>query len=358
MLVTCLLCLSLAESLTGHSTLSLLFSKNVDYIVYEMYDKTYNHCGDEPLGTYITPVGRFVYGYLNQETLEAAEQGLDDYSTPDAGQYAFCTPSPNQNLPYYFQLGCKDGSNSALAVNIYTDKTCETRSKDASTGSDDSSLDASGINLHFQQCQTCVNWYDKNTDDVDDGYYTKKMTQAPMCSTAWTYKDTCGMKCRHTGMMEQGGSWHSSDFVLLGVLSVFTAVMIGLIIRKQRQMAEKEVEFRSTDMDLGKPTAAEGIKKWHYAALAGFVVIVLFFVCVLHLKDMTWILLLFVNVILFLYLMYLTITASNKDAAAGLVGQDSDDEDDDDDDENGAETPGAATSGYVNMNVFSLPTLS
>jgi hypothetical protein len=45
----------------------------------------------------------------------------------------------------YVQLGCEDGTSQSIAVNIYTDNTCETR--DVTDGYDDSNIDVSDIQV-------------------------------------------------------------------------------------------------------------------------------------------------------------------------------------------------------------------
>lgn len=54
-------------------------------------------------------------------------------------------------LQYYLQLGCADGTSQAVAVNIYSDNTCETR--DVQDGYDDANIDVSEIQVGiFHYC--------------------------------------------------------------------------------------------------------------------------------------------------------------------------------------------------------------
>ena len=119
----------------------------MDVIVYNMYDTGYNHCGDDPVGTYITPVPYFVQGYLAQQEQDMQDQGYD-YEAAAVADYAYCTPYEiANNQIIYLQLGCADadydGSNQQLAVNIYQDNLCTKRSQ--VDGFDDANIDVSAI---------------------------------------------------------------------------------------------------------------------------------------------------------------------------------------------------------------------
>lgn len=221
-----------------------------DMIVFSLYEKYYNHCKDRPIGTYMADVPTFVQGWADQMELVAEEMDGDDIVVPDT-TYINCYPYETNygvvskfNLyqtvevcilsiavklilfvtrlfvftyfQYYVKLGCGDGDSQSLAVNLYSDNTCETPNR-SSYGSDDVSIDVSSFNLPFKQCQQCVNFVDKNEDDVDDQYFTNKMTNAPFCSTAWTYKQKCDARCRGSA----GSSWNQADLILLAFFSCF-----------------------------------------------------------------------------------------------------------------------------------------
>ena len=117
-------------------------------IIYSIFDKAYNHCGDDPVGTYITPVARYVQGSLQQKAQDMQDQGYD-YEAPDAAQYVYCTEYEIQNQIYYFQLGCAD-DNQGLAVNIYEDNACTVRSEVG--GMDDSNIDVSDLEVGVSVC--------------------------------------------------------------------------------------------------------------------------------------------------------------------------------------------------------------
>jgi hypothetical protein len=120
------------------------FSNDVDVILFSVFPNHYNQCADTPVGTYIAPVSSYINGYLNQKAQDMEDQGYE-YEWPDAGQYTSCTAFQSQNQVYYMQLGCADGNSLALAVNMYTDNTCTTRS--VVDGMDDSVIDVTDITV-------------------------------------------------------------------------------------------------------------------------------------------------------------------------------------------------------------------
>lgn len=83
-------------------------------------------------------------------------------------------------------------------------------------------LIVSQLQLPFKQCQACVNWVDRNDDEIDDMFYENRQTEAPLCSNAWSYKEKCNRKCQKTGLEpRRKDGWNSSDKVLLTILSFF-----------------------------------------------------------------------------------------------------------------------------------------
>jgi hypothetical protein len=97
------------------------------------------------MGTYITPVASFLGGYLEYYTQIQQDKGYDDYEMPEAGQYAYCTRKVVNGVEYWLQMGCSDGTSQSIAVNIYTDNTCTTRS--TVDGYDDANVDVSDIQV-------------------------------------------------------------------------------------------------------------------------------------------------------------------------------------------------------------------
>lgn len=64
---------------------------NVDMIVYSMYEQAYQHCMDKPVGTYMTPVPTYVGAYVDQLDANAADNGVDDYVSPESS-FINCYP--------------------------------------------------------------------------------------------------------------------------------------------------------------------------------------------------------------------------------------------------------------------------
>jgi hypothetical protein len=117
----------------------------VDVIVFSVHPRGYQkQCSDDPMGTYVAPVPYFMNGWLQEIVMEMSDQGYD-YQVPSAAQFIACTPYQFNGQQYYFQLGCADGTTQALAVNIYSDNTCTTRS--LVDGYDDSNIDVSALQV-------------------------------------------------------------------------------------------------------------------------------------------------------------------------------------------------------------------
>jgi hypothetical protein len=123
----------------------LVNSDDVDVIVFSMHENSYKQCGDDPIGTYITTVPNFLEGYLQYYTQIQTDKGYDDYELPDAAQYAYCTQYMVNGEEYWLQMGCSDGTSQSIAVNIYSDNTCTTRS--SLDGYDDANIDVSEIQV-------------------------------------------------------------------------------------------------------------------------------------------------------------------------------------------------------------------
>jgi len=166
-----------------------------------------------------------------------------------------------------------------------------------------------------------------NDDAVDDGFYENRMTNAPLCQTAWTYKQECDRKCQHTGLEKSREGWTSSDQVLLAILTVFGLIMLGLIVKKRQEMSNKDTLLEQAAM------SAVGLQQPHVIGIFILVILVIAVFALLGLKNITWALLLIINTAMFAYLMKLTISSS---VAAGetiigpdgeILRQDSDDSD-------------------------------
>ncbi len=123
-------------------------------VVFSVHEHGYKQCSDEPLGTYITPVANFLEGYLQYYTQLQQDKGYDDYETPESAQYEYCTRTVVENTEYWLQVGCSDGTSQSIAVNIYSDNTCTTRS--SVDGYDDANIDVSDIQVSLPACLLAV----------------------------------------------------------------------------------------------------------------------------------------------------------------------------------------------------------
>lgn len=311
--------------------------KNKDVIVYSIYEKYYNHCADKPVGTYMIDVPTFVSAYVDQLDLNAQDMYGDDYVSPDT-TYVNCYPyETNNGAVYYVQIGCTDYSYQSLSVNVYKDNTCTTPDKNAN-GFDDTSIDVSQLQIPFKQCTSCINFVDSNLDDVDDHYFEQRFKNAPLCETVWEYKQKCGYSCRRKGNATTKG-WNSSDKILLSVLGIFSAIMLAVIMKKRTKMSKKDALLEEAAM------SAAGIEHSHVVGAFATTLFFIFICGVAGWKGLTWTLLLIVNIILFAYLMKLTID-SGLNVPLGPDGQpigadESSDDEDDDDDYEDEDDPGA-----------------
>lgn len=272
---------------------------NIDVIVYSMYEHGYKQCTDDPMGHYTTPVPQFVSAFLDQEESDAEDQGYE-YAASDAAQYVECTGVVINNQQYYVQLGCADDNSQSLAVNIYTDNTCETRS--TVDGNDDANIDLSEIVIPYKKCKLCVVWIDKNDDEIDDMFYENRRRSAPLCSQVWSNKNTCDRKCQRMGLeRSQKEGWNTSDKVLLAVLSMFGAGMLFAILRKRQKMSNKDTLLEQAAM------SAAGLQQAHVIGIFALGLVIITIFAALRMKQITWAMMLILNLILFSYLMKLTV---------------------------------------------------
>ncbi|KAL7549129.1 hypothetical protein ACHAWF_012394 [Thalassiosira exigua] len=314
-----------------------------DHVMYSMYEQSSNHCTDSPMGTYIAPVPTFVEAYLNQQSANALDEG-EDFAWPAASTYLECYASQIDGIDVYLQLGCGDGSSSSLAVNIYDDEYCTQESEDVN-GEDDSNVELD-FEVKFQKCTPCVIWMDKNDDEIDDQYYVNKQTNAPLCSAMWEYREECNGKCQMMGReAREREGWNHADKVLLSILSFFGFGMLLAIINKRKKMSNKDALLEQAAI------SAAGLQQSHILGIFFLLVLVITTFALLGLKKITWALLLILNIVLFSYLMKLTVDGSVKETVIGPDGKvvekdvDSDDDEEEDDDEDDGEDPASPAKG-------------
>jgi len=323
---------------------------NVDVVVFSVHETYYQQCQDTPVGTYITPVPIFLQGYLQYYMQIQEDKGYDDYELPEAADYAYCTRVVIQNEEYWLQIGCSDGNNLSISVNIYSDNTCTTRS--VVDGYDDANIDVSEIQLPFKHCQSCVMWVDKNDDEIDDMFYENRKTNAPLCSTAWSYKQSCGRKCLKTGLEPKTkDGWNTPDKVLLAILAIFGLGMLAAILRKRQNMSNKDALLEQAAM------SAAGLQQAHVIGIFVLIIIVITVFALLQLKNITWALLLIMNTALFGYLMKLTVD-SGVSAGETVIGPDGTIIRHADSDDSSVESISNLNSAKNNPGTYHLPTIS
>jgi len=325
---------------------------NNDQIMYSMFEQSANHCTDTPIGTYIASVPTFANAYLLQLSDNAADAG-DEYAWPDMGTYLDCTNKQINGVDYYLQLGCSDVDSQAIAVNIYSDAQCTEPAE--VNGYDDANMQMD-FSISFNKCTPCVIWMDKNDDEIDDGYYEYKQTNAPLCSAMWEYREDCNGQCQLMGkesVAREG--WNKADKVLLSILSLFGFGMLIAIIKKRQKMSNKDALLEQAAI------SAAGLQQSHILGIFALLILIITMFALLGLKKITWALLLLMNIILFSYLMKLTVDGSVKETIIGPDGkivekEDSDDEEDDDDED--PISPASAASGPGNYENPELPPVS
>jgi hypothetical protein len=139
---------------------------------------------------------------------------------------------------------------------------------------------------------------------------------APLCKTAWTYKEKCSKKCQRTGIEKKSkDGWNTADKVLLSILSLFGCFMLVLIFRKRQKMSNKDALLEQAAM------SAAGLQQPHVVGVCVLVLLVVAVFAVLGLKNITWALMLMINTALFAYLMKLTLD-SGVNAGENMIGPD------------------------------------
>jgi hypothetical protein len=121
--------------------------------------------------------------------------------------------------------------------------------------------------------------------------------------------------------------------------------MLITIMRKRSKMSHKDALLEQAAI------SAAGLQQSHILGIFFLLILIIAIFALLGLKKITWTLLLMLNIVLFAYLMKLTVDGSVKETVIGPDGKimeevDSDDEEsDDEEDEDGAAPSGT---GYKN----------
>mmetsp|Transcript_22662 Transcript_22662/g.47111 ORF Transcript_22662/g.47111 Transcript_22662/m.47111 type:complete len:385 (-) Transcript_22662:372-1526(-) len=316
-----------------------------DVIVYSMYAQQSRHCTDSAIGTYAAAVPTFVNAYLDQLQNNANDSHVD-FTYPEMAAYLDCTYRQVNGKDYYLQVGCADDGSQALAVNIYEDGQCTKAS--TWNGYDDANVPVD-LSIEFRKCTPCVIWTDKNDDEIDDGYYDYKMTNAPLCRTSWEYRQSCDAKCQMLAReVKARDGWNQADQILLSILTLFGCGMLLAILKKRQKMSNKDALLEQAAI------TAAGLQPTHILGVFFLLILVIVVFALLNLKKITWALLLLVNILLFAYLMKLTVDGSVKETIVGPDGKivEKEESDDDEEEEDGPVGPTSTPAGnYENPNL-------
>lgn len=112
--------------------------------------------------------------------------------------------------------------------------------------------------------------------------------------------------------------------------------MLLAIIKKRQNMSNKDALLEQAAI------SAVGLQQSHVLGIFALLILVITMFALLGLKKITWALLLMLNIVLFSYLMKLTVDGSVKETIIGPDGkivENDDDSDDDDDEEEDDEDP-------------------
>ena len=193
-------------------------------------------------------------------------------------------------------------------------------------------------------------WVDKNDDEIDDMFYENRKMNAPLCSTAWNFKQKCDRKCLRTGIDHGRVGWNTPDKVLLAILAIFGFGMLVAILQKRQNMSNKDALLEQAAM------TAAGLQQAHVIGIFFLIIVVITVFALLQLKNITWALLLIMNTGLFGYLMKLTVD-SGVSAGEAVIGPDGTVIRHADSDDSSVESVGKEDN-HNNAGTYMLPTLS
>jgi len=290
-----------------------------DVIVFSMFDSSFNQCSGTPDESLYVDVQTFTSAYLSQLELMAEDTG-DDWYAPSAAQYVDCLQYDINGVTFYMQLACSsnEDSGNGISVNIYTDNTCSNEYSSKDGDGVEANFDVSDFQIPFMQCRQCVYYVDK--EDADDGYYDNRKYNAPLCAGAATGASTCKKSCMKASARaeynQKDNGWTSADKTLLVILTLFGCGMLAAILAKRRNMSNKETLLEEAAL------SAAGLKPSHVVIIFVLSVLVIVMFALAELKNLTWGLILILNLALFGYLMKLTVDSGVRDTAAELLDPD------------------------------------
>ena len=129
--------------------------------------------------------------------------------------------------------------------------------------------------------------------------------------------------------------------------------MLNNIVKKRQKMSNKDALLEQAAI------SAAGLQQSHVLGIFALLILIILMFALLGLKKITWALLLLLNIVLFAYLMKLTVDGSVKETIVGpdgkIIERDDSDEYEDDEDDEAVNSPTSAENTYENPN---LPQLS
>lgn len=129
--------------------------------------------------------------------------------------------------------------------------------------------------------------------------------------------------------------------------------MLITIVKKRQKMSNKDALLEQAAI------SAAGLQQSHVLGIFALLILIILMFALLGLKKITWALLLLLNIVLFAYLMKLTVDGSVKETIVGpdgkIIERDDSDEYEDDEDDEAVNSPTSAENTYENPN---LPQLS
>ena len=129
--------------------------------------------------------------------------------------------------------------------------------------------------------------------------------------------------------------------------------MLVAIVKKRQKMSNKDALLEQAAI------SAAGLQQSHVLGIFALLILIILMFALLGLKKITWALLLLLNIVLFAYLMKLTVDGSVKETIIGpdgkIIERDDSDEYEDEDDDEAVNSPTSAENTYENPN---LPQLS
>ena len=172
--------------------------------------------------------------------------------------------------------------------------------------------------VRFGYCTSCVIWFDKADDQVDDQYWRVHKNDAPLCSLLYQSKTSCSGSCLSATKAAAKAaatpdSWSSSERYAIAFLFLFGAALTYNVLNiTYLQAKDKLLQEAANDSDLDRPVEVDPMfKKTLIGAVASMGVLSLI-LALLTLKAATWFFLFGTVAVLFAYALKLTMETGVK----------------------------------------------